>query len=455
MAEKGEFRKPAKNWFRLDQIILGGAPLRILPLMVLSIFLAEFSVMLILDGIGELDTYVGALFDAVLLLLFLSPTFYLFHYRPLMNQYQARKEMLERLLESEERLNTTLEAVNDGVWDWDLVGDSAYFSPRCRELVGCGPDEPLPPLGAWESRIHPDDRQAAMAAWNDHLAGKTANFEAELRLPREEEAWAWVLVRGRVVKRDEDGTALRAVGTITDIGLRKEAEAALRRRKADIRQLSHQLMHSVEMEKKHLARDLHDEFGQVLAVVQLGVEMLKEGHWRNQEEFQFHCDRLLASVARLRTDIRRTCDRLLPSMLEELGLAATLEWLTGEFSMQKAGFRIDFVAEPLAKRPDGDAAIALYRICQEALNNVLKHAAAGAVSVRLRSQAGGVELEIRDDGRGFVPGLEPVSGDGHWGIGLLGMHERALAVGGKVQITSAPGQGTRVCAWIPLAGEEG
>ncbi|AMV73262.1 PAS domain-containing sensor histidine kinase [Desulfuromonas sp. DDH964] len=449
-----EFRQPGKNWFRLDQLILGGSPLRILPLMVLSIFLAEFSVMLILDSVGELDTYAGALLDAVMLLLFLSPTFYLFHYRPLMNQYQARKAALERLLESEERLNTTLDAVNDGVWDWDLVGGSAYFSPRCRELVGCGPDEPVPALAVWQTRIHPDDRRAALVAWNDHLAGRIANFEAELRLPGEAKAWSWILVRGRVVKRDEDGTPLRAVGTIADIGLRKEAEAALRQQKADIRQLSHQLMHSVEMEKKHLARDLHDEFGQVLAVVQLGVEMLKEGHWRNQEEFQFHCDRLLASVARLRTEIRQTCDRLLPAMLEELGLAATLEWLTGEFSMQKTGFRIDFAAEPLEETPGGDGAIALYRICQEALNNVLKHAAASAVRVRLRSQAGGVELEIVDDGRGFVPGPELVSVDGHWGIGLFGMHERALAVGGKVQVTSEPGQGTRVCAWVPLLTEE-
>ena len=439
----------------VERSVLGDSPMRIVPVMVLSIFFAEFIVMLILPDLGEVEVHLGALIDATLLILLLSPTFYFFHYRPLQTQYRARRETLGKLLASEERLAATLEAVDDGLWDWDIPSGAVYFSPRSQAIIGYYSGELHPHIDTWKDRIHPKDREAVMAALDSHLSGKTEHWETEHRLRTKGKDWVWVLVRGRVVVRGAVGEPLRAVGTVTDITPRKAAEEALRRRKADIRHLSHQLMQTSEAEKKSLARDLHDEFGQVLTAFQLGVELLRESGSGDREALRSQCDRLLAIVSRLRVDIRRICDNLMPTMLDDLGLVATLEWMVREFAAQKPQIQIELEAGFLPREPAGAGAISLYRICQEALNNIAKHAGARRVQVRLAAKQGRLELEVEDDGLGFAPEALDPSTSGRWGIGLVGMRERAMAVGGEVRVKSQPGQGTRVCAWLPLAdGEE-
>lgn len=140
----------------------------------------------------------------------------------------SRRHAEENLRVSEERLKLALEGTEDGLWDWNVVTGTVYFSPRWEAMLGFAPGEIEPRITSWESRIHPQDHEAAIAAMNDQLRGRTALYETEYRIAAKDDRWLWVLDRGKVVDRRQDGTPLRAVGTLTDITARKRAEDALR-----------------------------------------------------------------------------------------------------------------------------------------------------------------------------------------------------------------------------------
>jgi len=429
------------------------SPLRVLPLMAVSIFCAEVVVMFILAQFPELPMSVEAFIDAGMLLLLLSPTFYYFHYRPLRAHYEERKAIIDQLLESEERLDLALGAVNDGLWDWNIVTDHVYFSPRGQAILGYAQDELAPHLQTWENLIHPDDRQAVVDALRRHLSGVSDSWVSEHRLLSRDGRWVWVLARGRVVEKGADGAPQRAVGTYTDITSRKQAEELLRLREEDIRLLSRQLMHNSETERKQVAQDLHDEFGQVLTAFQFGIEMLRNHSYRDEEDYQSQCDRLLRLSGRLQNDIRSICDRLRPVMLDEIGLNGGLQWLIDQIAQQSPEISYAFEAVELPVRPSPDCEVVLYRICQEALTNILKHAGASKVEICLFLEGKDLALRIRDNGRGFLPHSQHKvrrGEEGQWGFGLLGMNERVAAINGRVLIDSAPGLGTMIEARIPF-----
>ncbi len=126
-----------------------------------------------------------------------------------------------------ERLAFALDGANDGIWDWSVGTGAVYFSPGWCRMLGYEPADVRPHLETWEALVHPDDRAAVARARADHLEGRVPQFDAEYRLRRQDGSWAWVLTRGKVVARDADGRARRAVGTLTDVTARKVAEVAL------------------------------------------------------------------------------------------------------------------------------------------------------------------------------------------------------------------------------------
>jgi len=138
-----------------------------------------------------------------------------------------RQRAEEALQEREDRLSKTMLAANDGMWDWDLASDDVYFDPRYYEMVGYEVDEFPHRLEAFQKRVHPDDIDYVMAQAQRHLSGEIDRFKVEFRFRKKSGDWLWIMGRGVIVERDEDGTPLRFVGTHTDIGERKRAEKAL------------------------------------------------------------------------------------------------------------------------------------------------------------------------------------------------------------------------------------
>jgi signal transduction histidine kinase len=193
-----------------------------------------------------------------------------------------------------------------------------------------------------------------------------------------------------------------------------------------------------ELERTRLARELHDETGQALTSILLGLRTVEES------------DDPGAAVAELRElvvstlqDVRRLAVELRPTVLDDFGLVSALERLTGTFTEQ-SGIEVDLAAEIGEARLPGDVETALYRIVQEALTNVVKHAHAGKVSIVLTRSAVAVTAVIEDDGRGLDPGKDDS------GLGLVGMRERLALLGGRLKLESTPESGTTIVAEVPL-----
>jgi len=448
-------RSPASSW---DTDVASELPvippLRILFLLVLSIFVCEVLVMVVLHFWPSLPVLTEAMIDASILVLILSPTFYWFHYQPLKRNSLEREAVLARLLQSEERLALALQAVNDGLWDWNIKDGEVYFSPRCALMLGYQPEELEPDFEGLLQLIHPEDRPCFELQLKDHLAGRLSHIESTLRLQCRSkcEDWLWVLVRGKVVERADDGTALRAVGTNTNIQARKQAEEALRQSEEGVRYLSQQLIKTSEIEKKHLAGELHDDFGQMITAFKMGVEMIRAEECTPHPAIDFHCARLLEIGRRMEASLREICDDLRPAILDDLGLTKTLAWLVERFQELHPEVHTGIEQPDLDRRLAPEIELICYRVCQEALHNIAKHAQPTEVAVTLRADAEYVHLTVRDNGRGFDPTRH--RSHSHWGIGLLGMQERAAAVGGSTTVESAPGKGTTISVTLPRNFEE-
>ncbi len=217
---------------------------------------------------------------------------------------------------------------------------------------------------------------------------------------------------------------------------------------AEIRILSRRLMAATEQERKRVAMDLHDHFGQVLTSLHYSLEGLRDALARKGMDENPRCAEMMTTVRRLGEDIRSYAACLRPAIIDDLGLVPALDWLVGELGRQHPEMRLSFRAMGLKRQLSPLVAEMLYRISQEALNNAIRHAKAGKIEVGLLYNHPSLILTIRDDGVGC-----PSVASGH-GLGLWSMRERSALIGGSVRIAGKPGAGTLVRVEVPLA-EEG
>jgi two-component system, NarL family, sensor histidine kinase UhpB len=245
--------------------------------------------------------------------------------------------------------------------------------------------------------------------------------------------------------RNRTGRIIGTAGISRDITRRKKLESDLRKSRGQLRSLSAHL-HSVrEEERARLSRELHDELGQDLAALRLGLDWLEGQLLAGQGSLAAKVsalreltDTTIATMARIAIELR-------PIILDDLGLAVAAEWLVERVAKQAgldSTLRFGLGVEPASH----EIGITVFRILQEALTNVVRHAGASRVSVALSEIEGNIVLEVEDDGRGFASSAR---GRRIPALGLLGMKERAVAVGGDVAIDSAAGRGTRVVLRVP------
>ena len=260
-------------------------------------------------------------------------------------------------------------------------------------------------------------------------------YEGEFRLRHKEGHYTPVLSRGFPVRREPGGPVVRIVGTHFDLTERKRAEAERART-----ELLGRLVFAQEDERRRIAREMHDQFGEQLTSLSRAIESMKQV-CRGNTELSAQVDILETIAQQLDRDVDQLVWELRPTALDDLGLRAALANYVQDWSR-----RVNIAAELhssglLDDRLPPDAETTLYRIAQEALTNVAKHSRARNVDVILERQPDSVVLIVEDDGVGFDPGH--VDSSDH-GFGLLGMHERAALVGALLQIESTPGLGTTV-----------
>jgi signal transduction histidine kinase len=213
--------------------------------------------------------------------------------------------------------------------------------------------------------------------------------------------------------------------------------------------LSHRLVQAQEAERGRVALELHDNITQLLCAILVRSQALADRLSARDEPLKGEAMQLREMLGKAAEEVERISRNLRPSVLDELGLAAVLRDTSADFA-DRTGVSVKLACAPLTARLPADSELTLYRILQEALKNVEKHAHARHVTVRLRQQGDFGQLAIKDDGIGFDPDHHPVRRKGKGCLGLLSMRERAKYVDGTLNVTSAPGKGTSVLAQVPL-----
>jgi PAS domain S-box-containing protein len=348
-----------------------------------------------------------------------------------------RKRAEQALRESQERLQLVARATNDAVWDWDLVTDELWWAEGFQTMFGYAPDEIEPGAESWYNRLHPDDRERVITGIRAAIDGGETSWSDEYRFRRRDGGYAEVLDRGYVI-HDVDRRPIRMVGSMMEISERKRTEAQLRNLAARLEAIR-------EEERGRIAREIHDEVGQALTALKMDLAWLGKKVPPRGTPVRQKLRGMEGVIDATMDALHRILAELRPGVLDDLGLPAAIRWVAEEF---KRRTEITCTVHMTGGEPglDSGQATAVFRILQEALTNVARHAQARHVEIRLHVLPTAFELVVSDDGRGITAAELKATGT----LGILGMRERALTWHGRVTVHGEPGRGTTVRVFMPV-----
>lgn len=353
------------------------------------------------------------------------------------------KQALELLTKSDETLNRAQAISKVGNWEFNLQTSELTWSKelyRIFELEG-HPPETL--FEAYRNKYHPDDMYKLDEVIK-RAVEKGKGYSYEHRIVCNDGSIKYIFGIGEVVI-DTSGKVTGLKGTGQDITERKLIEDTLNERTAQLRELSTHLQNVREEERTKIAREIHDELGQQLTGLKMDMAWLKKRNNQNDDEIKDKFDDALQLIDATVNSIRRIATELRPSIIDDLGLNAALEWQVNDFAERmdvELEYNNDF--DDMAIAPN--FSIGLFRILQESLTNIAKHAKAKKVMVDIARVEDMVQLTVQDDGVGFDTSAKPADQC----FGLLGIKERTYMMKGDCIIHSMPGEGTKIGIRIPV-----
>jgi PAS domain S-box-containing protein len=348
-----------------------------------------------------------------------------------------RKRAEQALRESQQRLQLVARATNDAVWDWDLVTDSLWWAEAFQKMFGYAPEEIEPGPESWYNRLHPDDRERVITGIRAAIDGGETSWSDEYRFRRKDGGYAEIYDRGYVM-HDANRRPVRMVGSMMEVSERKRTEAQLRNLAARLEAIR-------EEERTRIAREIHDEVGQALTALKMDLAWLGKKVPPRGTPVRKKLLGMEGVIDGTMDALHRILAELRPGVLDDLGLPAAIRWLAEEF---KRRTEITCTVQLTGGEPglDTGQATAVFRILQEALTNVARHARARHVEIRLHVLPTAFELVVTDDGRGITAAELEATGT----LGILGMRERALTWHGRVTVHGQPGHGTTVRVFMPV-----
>jgi len=346
------------------------------------------------------------------------------------------------LAASEQRRALALDAANLGTWRWEIAPDRFDGSPRCRDLLGLAPDALRQSAETWQhatTYVHPHDCPVLQTAIRRCCHGLA--LECEFRVVDAAGQVRWVRMDGRLQEGGFDGPR-SLQGVIADI-------SALRRAQAERLALQRRLAQAQEEERRRISRELHDQVGQTVTGLSLGLKAMEESlaERPSHPAMRARLHWLRSLTAEIGREIHRTASDLRPAALDDFGLHRAVETLAARWS-ERYCVNVDVQTVGPIGRMSPEVETTVFRIIQEALNNVLKHARAHNVSVVLKQADEQLRVIVEDDGVGFYPDQVGQSGASP-PLGLSGIRERLNLVGGTMGIESAPGSGTTLFVQVP------
>lgn len=368
-------------------------------------------------------------------------------------QAVERQRAEEALRHNQASLEDAQARVHLGSWEINPVTQRLWWSKEMFCLYGRDPALGSPSFREFLALdpIHPDDRQQIIESYT-RILQRGESFSGEHRT-NPERGPLRVISTTLHCQKDDQGKVVRLVGTNLDITERQRAEEQIQHSRDQLRALTARLQSIREEERTRIAREIHDELGQALTglkmdlawldrrVANTGDDALRELLLTKTRTMAELIDLIIHTVRRIAADLR-------PGVLDNLGLLAALEWQAQDFQTRTdIPCRLKTDLEEIKLDPEGTTAV--FRIFQEALTNVIRHARATSVEVSVNAQAGRLALAVRDNGKGITESEMAAEES----LGLLGMRERVLVLGGEVTIKGEPGQGTTVSVQIPLREE--
>jgi PAS domain S-box-containing protein len=370
--------------------------------------------------------------------------------RALANVLEDQQQAAAALRESEERFRRVFE---EGPLGMILArpGDGRFLRANAAFCQMLGYTEEELQRRTFVEVTHPEHREADLAAVRKLWAGQLSQYKTEKRYLKKTGEALWATLTAALVQ-GADGRPLYSLAMIEDITARKEAEAALRQSREDLRTLWARLDAAREEEARRIARELHDSTGQKLASLAMTLGLLQDavGVLVGPAEKLFAA--CLTTVQQCAQEVRTQSYLLHPPLLDQMGLTVAISDYGAGFS-KRSGVRLTIEVPSEFERLPEAVELALFRVLQESLGNVHRHAGVDTANVRLTSDAEAVTLEVSDQGRGIAP--ETLRGfaarRGLPGVGLAGMRERLQLLGGRLEIESSE-RGTTIRAIVPQGG---
>jgi PAS domain S-box-containing protein len=362
----------------------------------------------------------------------------------LMVQRRRRRLAEELLRESEQRFRLVADTAPVMIWRSGPDRLRDFFNLPWLRFRGRSFEEEVG--DGWIDGVHAEDRDYCVSTYVQSFE-RRESLRVEYRLRRADGEYAWVLDTG-VPRHSSDGIFSGYIGSCIDITERKQAEEALRTSEvalrasnAQIQQLAGRLITAQEAERSRIARELHDDISQEMALLTMDLELL--GRASRVETGPLSAE-ALNRAQRIANTVRNLSHRLHPAKARLIGLVPALHALRHELANSDIAIHLTDDDVPSAIPPE--VTMCLFRIAQEALQNAVKHSRARNVLVHLHGRSEGLLLDIIDDGVGF-----DVAGAWGKGLGLISMSERLDAIGGKLNLESEPGAGTRLHVTVPAA----
>jgi PAS domain S-box-containing protein len=350
---------------------------------------------------------------------------------------RARGRKAEAALrESEERFRVMAGSAPALIWMCDSRGKVTYLNDRRTAFTGPDPDAGYG--NTWIAYLHPDDQKNVLDAIS-HALKTRQPFSTEYRLRRSDGVYRWMLDVG-TPRVNGDGSFAGLIGSAIDTTDQKFAQQALEK-------VSGQMIEAQEKERTRIARDLHDDICQRLALLSMEIEHAKRASSDPPETTQEKLQEIRKHCSEIAGDVQSISHQLHSSKLELLGLESAVRGFCKEFSKQH-DVNVELKASSVPKRLPKDISLCLFRVAQEALQNSVKYSGVRHFAVDLLTLEDEIHLAVTDEGAGF----DVEEAKRNQGLGLMSMQERVHLLHGMLHVESRPGKGTQVLAIVPLGG---
>lgn len=352
------------------------------------------------------------------------------------------RQAAEKLRISNERYLLATRAANEAIWDWDAEEQVSFWGEGFKTLFGY-PSEFYPGMSMnWENKIHPEDRERVIKNINAFTSGeKRGLFSEEYRFMKADGNYAQVIDKGYCLY-DENGKVIRMIGSCEDVTERKQLQEQLLQQEIHKHQQIAQAVVDVqESERAEIGKELHDNVNQLLSTAKLFLEVADNDDAMQRQMIRRSSDTIMSAI----NEIRKISRSLMPASVSDLGLISSVNDLVQNINLTKQllvrfkyDSNLDLLLHPKQK-------LTLFRIIQEQVNNVLKHARASKLLIAITYKPKQTTLEITDDGIGFDLTVAKMKD----GVGLSNILSRAAIFNGEVQVNTEPGKGCQLIINVP------